>query len=228
MCLKRKVFLPLRNEASWIDGQWTHSPNFELSTPTHNARNCGSYLIIIKINDVRQSYTISSSQWWQRHEREAISPTKTSSYGGTVQRQIGEAHTTLEVDEIVEREHPLKTQKSFYKDAINFAEGSIPQSIIMALCIGCVCGVVAYLYYFVLDSLLEFIWKHLPTKFVIDKWPEKLYVLWIPLTSVTLSICCGLSIHYLGEPGDLAYTIKCVHEKGYMGTHHILPMVASR
>ena len=86
----------------------------------------------------------------------------------------------------------------------------------------------AYLYYFVLDSLLDLIWKDMPTRFVIGKWPENLYFLWIPLTSVTLSICCGLSIYYLGEPGDLAYTIKCVHEKGYKGTHHILPMVAAR
>ena len=142
----------------------------------------------------------------------------------TVSSTLGEAHTLKEI----EREYLLKTQKTFYQDAVNFAEGSIPQSIIMAFCIGCVCGVVAYLYYFVLDSLLELIWKHMPTKFVVGKWPEKLYVLWIPLTSITLSICCGLSIYYLGEPGDLAYTIKCVHEKGYMGTHHILPMVAAR
>ena len=142
----------------------------------------------------------------------------------TISSTVGEAHTLKEI----EHEYLLKTQKTFYKDAVNFAEGSIPQSIIMAFCIGCVCGVVAYLYYSVLDSLLDLIWEKMPTKFVIGKWPEHLYFLWIPLTSVTLSICCGLSIYYLGEPGDLAYTIKCVHEKGYKGTHHILPMVAAR
>ena len=142
----------------------------------------------------------------------------------TMSSTLGEAHTLKEI----EREYLLKTQKSFYQDAVNFAEGSIPQSIIMAFCIGCVCGVVAYLYYFVLDTLLDFIWKDMPERFVINKWPEYLYVLWIPLVSITLSICCGLSIYYLGEPGDLAYTIRCVHEKGWKSTHHILPMVAAR
>jgi len=150
----------------------------------------------------------------------------------TISSTVGEAHTLKEIEREyllkTQKSFVLKTQKSFYQDAVNFAEGSIPQSIIMAFCIGCVCGVVAYLYYFVLDSLLDLIWEDIPTKFVIGKWPEHLYFLWIPLTSVTLSICCGLSIYYLGEPGDLAYTIKCVHEKGYKGTHHILPMVAAR
>ena len=150
----------------------------------------------------------------------------------TMSTTVGEAHTLKEIEREyllkTQKSFVLKTQKSFYLDAVNFAEGSIPQSIIMAFCIGCVCGVVAYLYYLVLDSLLDLIWKEMPTKFVIGKWPEHLYFLWIPLTSVTLSICCGLSIYYLGEPGDLAYTIKCVHEKGYKGTHHILPMVAAR
>ena len=150
----------------------------------------------------------------------------------TMSTTVGEAHTLKEIEREyllkTQKSFVLKTQKSFYHDAVNFAEGSIPQSIIMAFCIGCVCGVVAYLYYLVLDSLLDLIWKEMPTKFVIGTWPEHLYFLWIPLTSVTLSICCGLSIYYLGEPGDLAYTIKCVHEKGYKGTHHILPMVAAR
>lgn len=103
-----------------------------------------------------------------------------------------------------------RAQKSFYKDLKDFSEGSIPQSIVIATCIGCVCGVVAFLYYTVLDALLDLIWKELPKRFVIDQWPEHLYVLWMPLVIITLSVCCGLSIYFLGEPGDLAYTIKCL------------------
>ena len=103
-----------------------------------------------------------------------------------------------------------RAQKSFYKDLKDFSEGSIPQSIVIATCIGCVCGVVAFLYYTVLDALLDLIWKELPKRFIIDQWPEHLYVLWMPLVIITLSVCCGLSIYFLGEPGDLAYTIKCL------------------
>eukprot|EP00581_Thalassiosira_minuscula_P008705 CAMPEP_0183707640 /NCGR_PEP_ID=MMETSP0737-20130205/4162_1 /TAXON_ID=385413 /ORGANISM="Thalassiosira miniscula, Strain CCMP1093" /LENGTH=647 /DNA_ID=CAMNT_0025935361 /DNA_START=304 /DNA_END=2247 /DNA_ORIENTATION=+ len=120
-----------------------------------------------------------------------------------------------------------KVRTSFYEDAITFAEGTIPQSIMVAMVVGCVCGVVAYLYYYVLDYLLEYVWEVLPESIVKDVWPEHLYFLWIPLVTFTLSICCGLSIYYLGEPGDLAYTIQCIHTKGYKGTHHIIPMIAA-
>ncbi|KAL9185531.1 hypothetical protein ACHAXT_003308 [Thalassiosira profunda] len=141
----------------------------------------------------------------------------------TMSGTIGNAHTLKEI----EAEYRDKVRTTFINDAMTFAEGTIPQSIIVATVIGIVCGVVAFLYYSVLDYFLELIWKVLPEMFVVDRWPENLYVLWIPLVTFTLSACCGLSIYYLGEPGDLAYTIKCVHEKGYKGTSHILPMVAA-
>eukprot|EP00571_Detonula_confervacea_P013860 CAMPEP_0172301774 /NCGR_PEP_ID=MMETSP1058-20130122/3598_1 /TAXON_ID=83371 /ORGANISM="Detonula confervacea, Strain CCMP 353" /LENGTH=497 /DNA_ID=CAMNT_0013012029 /DNA_START=20 /DNA_END=1509 /DNA_ORIENTATION=+ len=127
----------------------------------------------------------------------------------------------------IEEEYLEKTRTTFYNDAVTFAEGTIPQSIVIATVIGCVCGVLSYLYYWVLEYLLELFWKEMPDRFVVDKWPEHLHVLWIPLVTFTLSACCGLSIYYLGEPGDLAYTIKCIHEKGYKGTDHIIPMIAS-
>ena len=121
----------------------------------------------------------------------------------------------------------LTKRTTFYEDAINFKEGTIPQSIVLATVIGIICGFVAYMYYQVLDYLLGIVWKVFPTNYIIDKWPEHLYILWVPLASFFLSACCGLSIYLLGEPGDLAYTIKCIHEKGYKATNHIIPMLAS-
>lgn len=135
----------------------------------------------------------------------------------TMASTVAEAHTLKEIED----EYNTKTRTTFYNDAMTFAEGTIPQSIVIATVIGIVCGVVAYLYYFVLDTLLVLIWDVMPEAFVVDKWPEHLYVLWIPLFNVSMSRYCGLSIYYLGEPGDLAYTIKCVHEKGYKAPHHI-------
>lgn len=155
---------------------------------------------------------------------------------------VSRARTLKEIED----DYYLKTQQGFVEDAINFAEGSIPQSIMIATVIGCVCGFVAYVYYFILDSLLEFVWKTLPEKYVIDVWPEKYYVAWIPLVSVILSACVGSSIYLLGEPGDLAFTIKSVHEKvsydtrlimgsltdllvkkGYKDPSYIIPMVVA-
>lgn len=139
---------------------------------------------------------------------------------------MGTVRTVRTLKEI-EAEYLEKARTTFYNDAITFAEGTIPQSIVIAVVIGCVCGLVAYMYYFVLDYFLDLIWKELPNRFVVDRWPENTYVLWIPLVTFTMSVFCGLSIYYLGEPGDLAYTIQCIHEKGYKGTHHILPMIAA-
>lgn len=81
-----------------------------------------------------------------------------------------------------------------------------------------------------MDFLLELIWNDIPTYIFVVAYPNLpacLRVLWIPVVTFTMSAFCGLSIYLLGEPGDLAYTIKCIHEKGYKATHHIVPMIAS-
>mmetsp|Transcript_8286 Transcript_8286/g.17927 ORF Transcript_8286/g.17927 Transcript_8286/m.17927 type:complete len:629 (+) Transcript_8286:323-2209(+) len=136
---------------------------------------------------------------------------------------VDNGHTLEEIEE----EYREKTQTTFINDAMTFAEGTIPQSIIVATVIGIVCGVVAYLYYTIMNYFVELIWTDLPEKYVVDHWPEHLHVLWIPLVTFTFSTCCGLSICYLGEPGDLAYTIQSVHEKGYKRTNYIIPMLVA-
>ena len=97
-----------------------------------------------------------------------------------------------------------KTQSSFWEDAVNFNEGTIPQSIIIAFCVGTVCGIAAFIYYTVLFYLLESIWHTIPEALVVDKWAENLYVLWIPIVGFSMAILTGLTVVFLGEPGDLA------------------------
>ena len=114
-----------------------------------------------------------------------------------------------------------KTQSSFWEDAVNFTEGTIPQSIIIAICVGTVCGIAAFIYHTILFYLLETIWHTIPEAVVVDKWAENLYVLWIPIVGFSMAILTGLTVVFLGEPGDLAckylfccfdclYTIICV------------------
>jgi hypothetical protein len=112
----------------------------------------------------------------------------------------------------------IKTQESFWQDAYNFAPGSIPHSMVLALTIGTVCGIAAYIYYVVLEWAVEYLWETLPNQVVVGHWPEQLHFLWIPLVGFTMAICLGLTVIYMGEPGDLPYTVKCVHEEGY-GTY---------
>ena len=100
-----------------------------------------------------------------------------------------------------------KTQSSFWEDARNFTEGTIPQSIVIALCVGTVCGVAAFIYYSVLFYLLETIWHTLPEMWVVDRWGEEAYVAWIPIVGFSMAILTGLTVVLLGEPGDLA--CKC-------------------
>ena len=97
-----------------------------------------------------------------------------------------------------------KTQSSFWEDAMNFTEGTIPQSIVIALCVGVVCGVAAFIYYTILFAALEWIWHTLPQRFIVDQWDESLHVLWIPIVGFVMSILVGLTVVFLGEPGDLA------------------------
>lgn len=51
--------------------------------------------------------------------------------------------------------------------------------------------------------------------------------MWIPIIGFSMAYCSGLTVKYLGEPGDLAYTIKCVHKKAFIGMDHVMPMVCA-
>ena len=114
----------------------------------------------------------------------------------------------------------LKTQTTMLGDARTFAEGSIPHSIAIGTIIGIVCGIAAYIYYALLFWLLEFVWHTLPKMVVVDRWPVWAYCLWIPLVGFTMALGVGLTVVFLGEPGDLPSTIKCVHDKAYVAMNH--------
>ena len=120
-----------------------------------------------------------------------------------------------------------KIKTSFFHDAKSLAEGTIPQSIVLAIVIGVVCGVAAYLYYTVLNLGLDYLWKTLPETYVIpsENWSPEYYWLWIPLVTFTMVTLVGLTVVYMGEPGDLPYTISRVHSEAYIPMNHVSPMV---
>lgn len=149
-----------------------------------------------------------------------------SSYG-SVGNGSDDTDPTFETDGTTFKPTLVKTQHSFWEDAEQFKEGSIPHSTVVALVIGVVCGVAAYLYYTALFWFLEYVWHTLPQQVVVNKWPEWAYVLWIPLVGFTMAIGVGVTVVFMGEPGDLPYTIKCVHEKAYVAMSHVMPMVCA-
>jgi len=105
------------------------------------------------------------------------------------------------------------------------AEGTIPQSVVLAIVIGIVCGIACYLYYSVLFFGLEYLWTTLPEEYVIPNWSPEYYWAWIPLVCSVMCTLVGLTVVYMGEPGDLPYTISRVHCEAYIPMDHVSPMV---
>jgi len=118
-----------------------------------------------------------------------------------------------------------KIKNNFFSDAKSLAAGTIPQSIVLAIVIGIVCGIACYVYYSVLFFGLDYIWDVLPEEYVIPNWKPENYWLWIPLVNVLMTLCVGLTVIYMGEPGDLPYTISRVHTEAYIPMNHVMPMV---
>jgi H+/Cl- antiporter ClcA len=117
-----------------------------------------------------------------------------------------------------------KVKSTFFEDARSLAEGTIPQSVVVAFVIGTVCGVACWLYYRILFFFLGFIWETIPERFVVGHWEVHNYWLYIPLTVTIFVTFVGLTVVLLGEPGDLPYTISRVHHYSYIPVDHVLPM----
>lgn len=123
---------------------------------------------------------------------------------------------------------PLRSGDStFWNDVKHFNPGSMPHSTVVGISIGVMCGILAYIYYTILEWLLEFLWKTLPDMIVVPYLPESLHFLWIPALGYVMAIGVGLSVQLLGEPGDLSYTVQCVHDQAYIDMSHVLPMLGA-
>ncbi|GAB0492823.1 hypothetical protein MMPV_004093 [Pyropia vietnamensis] len=81
----------------------------------------------------------------------------------------------------------------------------------------------------ILELLLEFFWKTLPEGIVatFPSIPHSLHWLWIPTAGMFFASLVGISIYFLGFPGDLGYTVACVHELGYVPMGHAPSMIVS-
>lgn len=119
--------------------------------------------------------------------------------------------------------------RAFMDDIRNIQSGTVPVSIFIATVIGILCGVAAFLYYSLLEFFLEFLWKTLPehTAEMFPFWLPSFHWMWIPIVGMTCAILVGVSIKVLGFPGDLAYTVKCVHKMGYVPIGHAPSMVVA-
>jgi len=122
---------------------------------------------------------------------------------------------------------PADMATTFLEDLQHLTPGSVPHSVMVGLSIGVFCGLVAYVYYFLLQELLELLWHTIPERYIAPHLPEAWHWIYIPLLGWIMAVGVGASVLVLGEPGDLSYTVQCVHDKAYIGMDHVLPMLVA-
>ena len=88
------------------------------------------------------------------------------------------------------------------------------RTLLYAAIVGIAGGLVATVYYFVLEQLLEIVW-HSGREFILGWFPVWLphwHYTWIIATLGGLGV--GLCLHFLGLPGEMAIVIDRVHDAG--------------
>ena len=87
-----------------------------------------------------------------------------------------------------------------------------------------------------MELSLDIVWKVIPEYLersyeeseggleTLSKWG----FLYTITASVTLATAAGMSIKFLGFPGDLPNVIHCVHKLGYVPMCQTLPMVSAK
>ena len=99
------------------------------------------------------------------------------------------------------------------------------QTIVGASIIGLLGGFVATTYYFVLEKLLHFVW-HTGPEFLdpfFPSWLPSWNYVWIVTTIGGFFV--GLSLYFLGLPGEMAAVIEKVHDPGCMETRQTPGMI---
>lgn len=88
------------------------------------------------------------------------------------------------------------------------------QVMFAAAVIGLMGGLVATAYYYLLEGSLHFVWQQVPEKLA-AYFPAEFWVnhyVWIAATIGGLLV--GLTLHYMGLPGEMAFVVDKVHDPG--------------
>eukprot|EP00977_Amphora_coffeiformis_P000391 scaffold108_cov162-Amphora_coffeaeformis.AAC.2 len=137
-------------------------------------------------------------------------------------------HNDPDVEHLQNRENLWGSTRILNAGAwYELSPGSIQQSIVVATAIAVVNGVACWVYYTLLETCLELFWHTLPKMMGATEWPESFQWMWIPFISVLFCALNGFTVVLLGEPGDMPFTISCVHGKGYIPMDHVMPMVVA-
>ncbi|MGF1512763.1 MAG: chloride channel protein [Elainellaceae cyanobacterium] len=88
------------------------------------------------------------------------------------------------------------------------------QLVLCAVAIGIFGGIVATLYYFVLESLMHGVWHTLPevVEPYFPAWLSTANYVWIATT--VGGFCVGLVLYFMGLPGEMAQVVDRIHRPG--------------
>ena len=116
----------------------------------------------------------------------------------------------------------MTTQTDINLAAISVAESedaeqnllTYPQLVLCAVAIGIVGGLVATVYYFVLETMMHGMWHTLPD------WITPHFPSWLPTTNYVWiattvgGFCVGLVLYFMGLPGEMAQVVDSIHQPG--------------
>ena len=101
------------------------------------------------------------------------------------------------------------------------------RTLFYAAIVGAAGGLVATVYYFVLEHMLEFVWETGRESVLawFPAWLPHWHYTWIVATIGGLGV--GLCLHFLGLPGEMAIVIDSVHDAGRLEPKQTPGMVAT-
>lgn len=101
------------------------------------------------------------------------------------------------------------------------------QMMACAALIGVVGGLVATIYYFVLESLMHGVWHSVPDRIVpyFPSWLSANSYVWIATTIG--GFCVGLVLYFMGLPGEMAKVVDSIHNPGKIDASKTPAMVVA-
>ena len=88
------------------------------------------------------------------------------------------------------------------------------QLILCSVVIGITGGLVATVYYFVLEGMMHGVWHSMP-EFLLPYFPSWLPAEYYVLFATTIGgFFVGLVLYFLGLPGEMAQVVDCIHNPG--------------
>lgn len=101
------------------------------------------------------------------------------------------------------------------------------QMMLCAALIGVVGGLVATVYYFVLESLMHGVWHTVP------EWLTPRFPSWLPtnnyvwIATTIGGFCVGLVLYFMGLPGEMAKVVDSIHNPGRIDVKKTPAMVVA-